>query len=126
MEKEFKELKKEESYDFFKSLLVAKEINKHGCFVDLGELKDYYNQRNFLLEGGVAGYSIKDGNLVGVHKNPELAKQKGYGKISGMLLLSALENGANTVDCYGEFLTNMYMHYKTQISPFEVFFPANF
>jgi hypothetical protein len=111
MEKEFKELKKEESIKFFNSLYNAKIINKHGCFVDLYELEEYCKQRNFLLDDGVAGYSIRNGDLVGVHKNPELAKEKGYGKISGLLLLSALENGANTVDCYGNFLVDMYMAY---------------
>ena len=111
MGKEFKELKKEECIKFFRSLREAKEINRHGCFVDLDSLENYYHQKNYLLDEGVAGYSIKNGNLVGVHKNPVLAREKGYGKISGMLLLSALENGANTVDCYGEFLVNMYMRY---------------
>lgn len=111
MEKEFKELKKREHYKFFKSLYEAKMANKYGCFVDLDDLEKYAMQRNFLLGDGVAGYSIKNGNLVGVHKNPESAKAEGYGKVSGMLILSALENGANTVDCYGDFLVNMYMEY---------------
>lgn len=111
MEKEFKELKKDEYFKFFESLFEAKITNKRGCFVDLYEAIEYKNQKNFILDDGVAGYSIKDGNLVGVHKNPVKAKEKGYGKISDILLLSALKNGADVVDCYGDFLVNMYMQY---------------
>lgn len=111
MKKEFKQLKREEYLKFFKSLFEAKILNKRGCFVDLYEEHEYIEQKNFLLDDGVAGYSIRNGDLVGVHKNPKLAKEKGYGKISGMLLLSALKNGANTVDCYGDYLVNMYMEY---------------
>jgi len=46
-----------------------------------------------------------------VHKNPVLANQKGYKSVANTLLLTALENGAITLDCYGDFLANMYMQY---------------
>ena len=111
MKKTFELLKTEDYLKFYKSLHDAKIANKHGCFVSLDRPDAYAIQKNFLLDDGVAGFSLADGDLVAVHKNPILAKQKGYNHIAGELLFIAIENGANSLDCYGKFLTNMYMQY---------------
>lgn len=64
-----------------------------------------------LLDNGVAGFSLDGQDLVAVHKNPILAEQKGYQHISEELMLVALANGAKTLDCYGDFLANLYLQY---------------
>lgn len=109
MEKKFELLDKNEYFRFYKSLRDARLVNKHGCFVSLDTPEAYFSQQNFLLDDGVAGFSLTNGDLVAVHKNPKLAKQKGYNHVFDEIMLVAISNGAITLDCYGDFLANMYM-----------------
>ena len=109
MEKKFELLDNDEYPRFYKSLHDARLVNKHGCFVSLDTPKAYASQKNFLLDDGVAGFSLSNGDLVAVHKNPVLAKQKGYKHVAEEIMLVAISNGAITLDCYGDFLANLYM-----------------
>ena len=109
MEKKFELLDSGEYLRFYKSLRDARLVNKHGCFVSLDTPEAYASQQNFLLHDGVAGFSLANGDLVAVHKNPVLAKQKGYAHVAEEIMLVAISNGAITLDCYGDFLANLYM-----------------
>lgn len=111
MEKQFEKLDRNEYLKFYKSLHDARIVNKHGCFVSLDRPETYESQINFLLDDGVAWFSISNGDLVAVHKNPLLANQKGYKYVAEEIMLVAIANGAITLDCYGDFLANMYMQY---------------
>lgn len=109
MEKKFELLGSNEYLRFYKSLRDARLVNKHGCFVSLDAPETYYFQQNFLLDNGVAGFSLINGDLVAVHKNPILAEEKGYNHVAEEIMIVAISNGAITLDCYGDFLANMYM-----------------
>ena len=70
----------------------------------------------FLLDDGVAGFSLANGDLVAVHKNPVLAKQKGYEHVAEEIMIVAISNGAITLDCYGDFLANMSHEIRTPMN----------
>ncbi len=108
---EFELLDENKYLKFYQSLHDARLYNQHGCFVSLDYPENYKSHQNFLLDNGVAGFSINGNDLVGVHKNPILAEQKGYNHVAEELILVALAHGAQTLDCYGDFLANMYMQY---------------
>ncbi len=111
MEMKFEKLNANEYLKFYKSLYEARLINKHGCFVSLDKPEAYQSQTNFLLDDGAAGFSITNGDLVAVHKNPVIAEQKGYSHVAEEIMLVAISYGAITLDCYGDYLANMYMQY---------------
>ncbi len=114
MEKIFRELNEEEFKYFHSSLKEGKRTNRHGCFVTLEEPEHYKTTRNFLFEGPdgpIAGFALEGGNLVGVHKNNELAEKAEIDHVIDGIMYTALFNGANKLDCYGEFLTISYMQH---------------
>lgn len=96
---------------FYQSLHDARLHHNHGCFVSLDHPENYRSHQNFLIDNGVAGFSINGNDLVGVHKNPVLARPGEHDHIAEEIMLVALAHGALTLDCYGEFLANMYMQY---------------
>lgn len=79
---------------FYQSLHDARLNNQHGCFVSLDYPENYKSHQNFLLDDGVAGFSINGNDLVGVHKNPILAQKRGHGHVAEELMLVALAHGA--------------------------------
>lgn len=107
----FDELPSDQYMMFYKSLRDARLMNNHGYYVDLDDPDHYKNTKNFLIEGNIGGFAIDDGNLIAVHKNPVLAKDSNIGHIMHSLMLSALSNGADKLDCYGDFLGETYMQY---------------
>ncbi|MBQ7466711.1 MAG: hypothetical protein IJS74_01405 [Clostridia bacterium] len=96
---------------FHKSLSEASKSNAHGCFVDVNLPEHYKDTNNFILLDGVSGFAIDDGNLIAVHKNPIKAKEYGIDHVMQLLMLTAINNGAERLDCYGTFLTETYMQY---------------
>ena len=99
---------------FYNSINEAKLKNNFGCYLSLYEKNDYKNFKNFLLDEGVAGFSVKpDGDLVSVFKNPELAKKEPdkYKNVIDKIMMVALQNNATKMDCYGNFLASVYMNY---------------
>lgn len=111
MSRKIEKLEENEYLKFYKSLHDARIVNKHGCYVSLDYPENYRCHDNYLLDDGVAGFSIVNGDLVGLHKNPILAKEKGYNHVSDELIIVALKEGAVKLDCYGDFLSSMYMQY---------------
>ncbi len=108
---EFRELDSREYLTFFTSLNNARQTNSHGCFVSL-ETPEYWSRSTLFLCGdGVAGFAINNGNLEGVHKNPELASLIGDKKVMPQIMKVALNNGVEKLDCFGEGLTKQYMKY---------------
>ena len=84
---------------FSDALDKARAANRNGAMVDPQKpdsLKDS-GARMFMREDGNAGVAVEaDGNIVGVFKNPDLTTR---GVVKD-LLLTALSQGGNHLDCY--------------------------
>lgn len=92
---------------FSAALDAAKANNRHGAFVD-SQSADSLNSegtRTFMSEDGMAGAAVKkDGDIVGVFKNSASRR----GGAMGDLIITALSNGGNKLDCYGKQLGDKY------------------
>ena len=99
--------------EFYSALKLAKQKNSYGCFVTLNEEKEYNENKNFLIDNGVGGFSItKDGDLISVFKNPELAgNNQEYKNLIDIIMIVAIKKGAIKTDCYSDFLADVYMKY---------------
>ena len=105
----FRKLADNDFMSFWYSLRDARKINEHGEFVFLRDVEIYQNSQNFLLGNGIAGFAIRDGEMISVHKNNQKAKETGVKHILPKIVRTALKNGACFGDCYDEFLANYYM-----------------
>lgn len=105
----FRKLKESEYYDFYTSLKDARTINEHGLYVLLRAPETYKTCENFLLGDGIAGFSIKDGEMISVHKNNLKAEKSGVRHILPKMVRCGFKHGVISGDCYGEFLANYYM-----------------
>ena len=105
----FRKLNENEFMVFWYSLRDARKINKHGEFVLLRETEVYQQSENFLLGDGIAGFAIKDEEMISVHKNNHKAQKSGVKHILPKMVRCALKYNAKWGDCYGEFLANYYM-----------------
>ena len=71
---------------------------------------DFYNDaQTFLIGNGVAGFAIKEEELVSVQKNKKKAIETAVHHILPKMVRCAFKYGAKYGDCYGEFLANYYM-----------------
>ena len=105
----FRKLADKDFMTFWYSLRDARKINEHGEFVFLRDVEVYQNSQNFLLGDGIAGFAIRDGEMISVHKNNERASSSGVKHILPKIVRTAIKNGALFGDCYDEFLANYYM-----------------
>ena len=105
----FRKLKPNEYLVFRNSLKEARLINEHGEFVFLREPEVYQQSQNFLLGDGIAGFAVKDNELISAHKNNQKAKETEVRHILPKMVRCAFKNGAVFGDCYGEFLADYYM-----------------
>ncbi len=97
--------------EFYQALKKGKDANKYGCYVALKQPEYYKQTKNFLMPNLGGGFSIKDGDLISVFKNPEICRNEKIDNIFHDLMYNAYANGAKKLDCYGEFLAISYMHY---------------
>ena len=104
----FRKLEPSEYMDFYNSLRDARKVNRHGLFVLLRDPEVYKDGQNFLLGHGVAGFAIKEGEMISVHKNNVKAEQSGVRHILPKMVRCAFKYGAYRGDCYGEFLADYY------------------
>lgn len=84
---------------FSKALDVARTANRNGAMVDPQSVKELteHGARTFLNEDATAGAAVeRDGNIVGVFKNPGNHTPHA----AQDLLLNALANGGDHLDCY--------------------------
>lgn len=92
---------------FSRALDAAKASNPHGAFVD-SQPADTLNTegtRTFMSQDGMAGAAVKrDGDIVGVFKNSTDSRP---GAVND-LIITALSNGGNKLDCYGMGLGKKY------------------
>ncbi len=105
----FRKLKSNEFQIFWNSLRDARKINNHGNFVLLRDIENYYESQNFLIGNGIAGFAIKDGEMISVHKNNKKAEKTAVKHILPKMVRCAFKYGAIFCDCYGDFLVNYYM-----------------
>lgn len=92
---------------FSRALDAAKASNPHGAFVDSqpAEKLNAEGTRTFMSADGMAGAAVKqDGDIVGVFKN-STDRRKGA---VGDLIITALSNGGDKLDCYGMALGDKY------------------
>ena len=94
---------------FWRSLRDARKINAHGEFVLLRDIEVYQTSDNFLIGHGIAGFAIKDDEMISVHKNNKKAEETAVRHILPKMVRCAFKHGAKFGDCYGEFLANYYM-----------------
>lgn len=84
---------------FSKALDVARTANRNGAMVDPQSVEELteHGARTFLNEDATAGAAVeRDGNIVGVFKNPGNHTPHA----AQDLLLNALANGGDHLDCY--------------------------
>lgn len=94
------ELRETTDYEAFsKALDVARTANRNGAMVDPQSVKELteHGAQTFLNADGTAGVAVeRDGNIVGVFKNPSNRTRKA----AWDLLLNAIANGGDHLDCY--------------------------
>ena len=105
----FRKLNENDYMTFWYSLRDARKINEHGEFVFLRDVEVYQKSQCFLLGNGIAGFAIRDGEMISVHKNNKKALESEVRHILPRLCRCAIKNGAMFCDCYGEWLANYYM-----------------
>ena len=105
----FRKLSDKETEVFWCSLRDARKTNRHGDFVLLRKLDFYNDAQTFLIGNGIAGFAIKEEELVSVHKNKKKAIETAVHHILPKMVRRAFKYGAKYGDCYGEFLANYYM-----------------
>ena len=84
---------------FSDALERAKAANPNGGMVDSQSVEhlDETRARTFMREDGLAGVAVEaDGNIVGVFKHPDFKQRK----VVKDLLLTAIAQGGNHLDCY--------------------------
>lgn len=84
---------------FSKALDAARTANRNGAMVDPQSVEELteHGAKTFLNEDGTAGVAVeRDGNIVGVFKNPSNSTRKA----AWDLLLNAIANGGDHLDCY--------------------------
>lgn len=84
---------------FSKALDAARTANRNGAMVDPQSVEELteHGAKTFLNEDGTAGVAVeRDGNIVGVFKNPSNRTRKA----AQDLLLNAIANGGDHLDCY--------------------------
>lgn len=84
---------------FSKALDEARTANRNGAMVDPQSVEELteHGAKTFLNEDGTAGVAVeRDGNIVGVFKNPSNRTRKA----AQDLLLNAIANGGDHLDCY--------------------------
>lgn len=84
---------------FSKALDAARTANRNGAMVDPQSVEELteHGAKTFLNEDGTAGVAVeRDGNIVGVFKNPSNRTRKA----AQDLLLNAIAKGGDHLDCY--------------------------
>lgn len=84
---------------FSKALDEARTANRNGAMVDPQSVEELteHGAKTFLNEDGTAGVAVeRDGNIVGVFKNPSNRTRKA----AQDLLLNAIAEGGDHLDCY--------------------------
>lgn len=92
---------------FSKALDESIAANKHGLMVSPKSVEELQQPGTitFMGEDGLSGALVTaDGDIEAVFKNPA-SKTK---RASTQLLITAVENGGNKLDCYGAELVNTY------------------
>lgn len=84
---------------YSEALDAARTANRNGAMVDPQSVKELteHGAKTFLNEDGTAGVAVeRDGNIVGVFKNPSNRTRKA----AQDLLLNAIAEGGDHLDCY--------------------------
>ena len=86
---------------FHRAISESQKDNPNSAFVYVYPPEQYAEKRLFLVNAGCAGCAVtKDGDIVSVFKNSDMAKKDDVERISSALLLTAIENGGKKLDCF--------------------------
>jgi hypothetical protein len=96
---------------FFRAINIAKSNNEHGAFVHTYDESEYEKMKLFLVNAGAAGMAVKEGDIVSVFKNPDMARKDLIERINNVLLVEALKNGGERLDCFDGFLPELYARF---------------
>jgi hypothetical protein len=97
---------------FYRAICAAKGDNEHGAFVHSYEAEEYKDMKLFIVNAGAAGIAVKkDGDVISVFKNPDMARKDDIEKINKELLLTAIDNGGKKLDCFDGFLPELYSRF---------------
>ncbi len=90
---------------------IARTYTKNGELVDLHNLEEYKNTKNYLSEDGTSGFSItKDGDLISVFNAKSINNKKGFLKA----IAPEVKKNTKTLDCFmsvNQPLNTMYEKY---------------
>jgi hypothetical protein len=94
---------------FHRAIGQAKSGNEYGSLVHTYGPEEYGKMKLFVVNAGAAGIAIKkDGDIVSVFKNPDMANKDLIEKISNVLLIESIKNGGRKLDCFDGFLPELY------------------
>jgi len=85
----------QDAAQFRNALTAAKEASRFGGAVNVYSEAEYAKMRTFLSEDGLAGFALKDGDIVSVFSHPA----GGGGRLRS-LIDSAIANGGTTLDAF--------------------------
>ena len=93
---------------FRNAMLAAQNANSHSAFVHVYDTDEYSGNKLFVVNAGCAGCIVTPGgDIESVFKNDIMAKSDDVEKIA--LLLTAVDNGGQKLDCFDGFLPGNYM-----------------
>jgi lambda family phage portal protein len=102
----FKQLDPKTSTDDAKRFIAARNESSRSKFMSPLEPNDLKDHKLYLSEDGKTGYALSpDGDLQNLFSTSTV---KGSGKAA---LVDAVHNGAQTLDCYQGYLTQLYTDY---------------
>ena len=89
---------------FTRAITAAKEAHPDGASVYVYPQEEYEGARLYLTEDGMAGFALKDGDIVSVFKHPDL---KAPGVVQSMISL-AVQEGGRKLDAFDTMLPYFY------------------
>lgn len=93
-----------EAETFAQALSAAREaLGSVGRQVALFDPAEHPNARTFLLDDGMSGFAIDDGNLIAVFTSPDSPR----GAVRHIMPM-AIQQGANRLDAFDTFLPKLY------------------
>ena len=72
------------------------------------EKEEYKKMKLFVVNAGAAGMAVKEGDIVSVFKNPDMALKDSIERINNTLLITGIKNGGERLDCFDGFLPELY------------------
>jgi hypothetical protein len=89
---------------FIRAITAASDAHPDGASVYVYPQEEYESARLFLTDDGMAGFALKDGDIVSVFKHPDM---KAPGVVQSMISL-AVQEGGRKLDAFDTMLPYFY------------------